>query len=150
VPGLEPGDVRRAASVRVVAGGKGINVARALSALGVEPRCMGPLGGASGRLLADLAAAEGLGAAWTWADVETRSCLILVDTQAGRATVVNEPGPRLSVDDWRRVRADVLEQAAAVRTVCLSGSLPPGVPPEELAGLCRSLVDLGRAPWADS
>jgi 1-phosphofructokinase family hexose kinase len=101
-------------------------------------------------MLADLAAAEGLDAAWTSVAADTRSCLILVDSTAGEATVVNEPGPRLSNEDWRRFRADVLEQAAVVRTVCVSGSLPAGVPPGELADLCRSLLDLGREPWVDA
>ena len=140
----------RATSERVAAGGKGVNVARALSVLGAEARCMGPLGGANGRILADLAAAEGLPAAWTWCEVETRSCVILVDSASRQATVINEVGPRLVAGDWSRVCADVIDQAALARAVCLSGSLPPGVPPEGLAALCRSLVRLGRAPWVDS
>ncbi len=150
VPDLRPGAVMRATSARVAAGGKGVNVARALSALGAAARCMGPLGGASGRILADLAASDGLHAAWTWCEVETRSCLILVDSAKRQVTVINEAGPLLLVGDWRRVRTDVLEQAAGARTVCLSGSLPPGVPSEGLADLCRSLVDSGHSPWVDS
>src|SRR5262245_3770495 len=82
VPGLRPGAVMRAGASRVAAGGKGVNAARALVALGARARCMGPLGGASGRILADLAAAEGLPAVWTWCEGETRSCLILVDSEA--------------------------------------------------------------------
>ncbi len=150
VPNLRPGSVMRATSERVAAGGKGVNVARALSVLGAEARCMGPLGGANGRILADLAAAEGLPAAWTWCEVETRSCVILVDSASRQATVINEVGPRLVARDWSRVCADVIDQAALARAVCLSGSLPPGIPPEGLADLCRSLVRLGQAPWVDS
>ncbi len=140
----------RAASARVAAGGKGVNVARALSALGAEARCMGPLGGPSGRILADLAEADGLDAAWTWCEVETRSCMILVDSAARQTTVINEAGPRFLPGDWTRVCADVLARTARAQGVCLSGSLPPGVPSEGLAGLCRSLVESGQAPWVDS
>jgi 1-phosphofructokinase family hexose kinase len=150
VPGLRPGSMMRATASRIAAGGKGVNVARALSALGARTRCMGPLGGASGRILADLAAAEALPATWTWCDVETRSCLILVDSAAREATVINEAGPRLAAEDWNRVCADVLAQMAGASAVCVSGSLPPGVPPEELAALCRSLVGAGQVPWVDS
>ncbi len=150
VPNLRPGAVMRATSERVAAGGKGVNVARALKALGAEARCMGPLGGANGRILADLAAAEGLESAWTWCEIETRSCLILVDPAAREATVINEVGPRLSAEDWKRVCSDVLGEAARAAAVCFSGSLPPGVPPEGLADLCRSLVESGHAPWVDS
>ncbi len=150
VPGFRAGETMRAEAARVAAGGKGVNVARALSVLGARSLCMGPLGGASGRMLADLASAEGLAASWTWCDVETRSCLILVDSVAGQATVVNEAGPRVPADDWKRTCQDVLARAAGAGTICLSGSLPPGVPSEGLAELCRSLVESGHAPWVDS
>ena len=150
VPGLRPGSMMRATSSRVVAGGKGINAARALVALGARARCMGPLGGASGRILADLAAAEGLAADWTWCDVETRTCLILVDVAAREATVINEAGPWLLPEDWTRVCSDVIAQSANTSAVCVSGSLPQGVPPEGLAVLCRSLVGSGRATWVDT
>ena len=140
----------RATSSRVAAGGKGVNVARALAALGAEVLCMGPLGGASGRVLAELAAADGLAAEWTWCQTETRSCLILVDSAARQATVINEAGPRLAAGDWSRVCTDVLARAAGAQAVCVSGSLPPGVSPEALAELCRSLVESGQAPWVDS
>jgi 1-phosphofructokinase len=150
VSGLLPGAIQRAASGRAAAGGKGVNVARALAALGPKARCLGPLGGANGRLLADLAAAEGLEAKWTWCDVETRSCLILVDAAEHRVTVINEPGPPLSAEDWRRVGADVLALAPEAAAVCVSGSLPPGVASDGLAALCRALVEAGQSPWVDS
>jgi 1-phosphofructokinase family hexose kinase len=152
VAGLPIGESSRAAAVRVAAGGKGLNVARSLATLGAQPVCMGPLGGASGRRLAELAEAEGLRSAWTWLDVETRTCVILVDTAAQRATVVNEPGPRLSDADWSRLTSDVLARAsvANVAAACVSGSLPPGVPPEQLAALARALVASGRPTWVDS
>ena len=150
VPDLRLGTVARAPSARVAAGGKGVNVARALAALGTGALCMGPIGGASGRILADLAAAENLAAAWTWCEVETRSCIILVDPAARRTTVINEAGPQLQPSDWNRVSAEVLARASEARAVCLSGSLPPGVAADGLAELCRSLVESGQAPWVDS
>ena len=45
VSDLRLGTVARAPSARVAAGGKGVNVARALAALGTEPLCMGRSGG---------------------------------------------------------------------------------------------------------
>lgn len=150
VPGFRAGEILRTGAARVAPGGKGLNVARALSVLGAHPLCMGPLGGASGRQLADLASAEGLDASWTWCDLETRTCLILVDSAARQATVINEAGPRLSGEDWARTRQDVLARAASAKTICLSGSLPPGVAPEAFADFCRALVEAGRTPWVDS
>ncbi|HEY1249592.1 MAG TPA: 1-phosphofructokinase family hexose kinase [Thermoanaerobaculia bacterium] len=153
VPALRPGAILRAASTRVAAGGKGVNVARGLRALGVRSLAMGPLGGASGKILADLAEAERLDAAWTWCDgIETRTCLILVDPDARQATVVNEPGPTIAADDWQLFSAGVVTAAAAASAVCISGSLPPGVAVTALAELCRSLARTwSRLPvWVDT
>jgi 1-phosphofructokinase len=159
VPELRIGDTARARGARVAAGGKGVNVARGLAAIrsgsGSEnegegrPLCMGPLGGASGRILAELAESEGLDAAWTWCEVETRTCVILVGP-AGHATVVNEPGPRLAPEDWTRLCGDVLERAKRALAICVSGSVPPGVPAAGLAELGAALVASGHAPWIDS
>lgn len=150
VPGLRLGGVLRASESLVAAGGKGLNVARALRALGAEPLCMGLLGGLTGQNLARLAEREGLRSAWTWCAGETRSCLILVDAVEGSATVVNEPGPSLGPEDWGQLQADVLTQADRVEHVCVSGSLPPGIPPAALSPLCRSLARLGKIPWIDT
>jgi len=51
VPKLALGNVHRAQQVIVAAGGKGLNVARAIRTLGGESLCMGFAGGYSGRLL---------------------------------------------------------------------------------------------------
>src|SRR4051794_28384285 len=117
---------------------------------GARPLCMGPVGGASGRILAELAEAEGLPAAWTWCQVETRTCVILVDGAAGQATVVNEPGPRLAAGDWTRLCDEILDVATRSPAICVSGSVPPGVPAGGLAELGAALVASGHAPWIDS
>ena len=150
VPSLRPGTMMRATSARAAAGGKGVNVARALAALGAEPRCLGPIGGATGRIVADLAEAEGLRSAWTWCEGETRTCVILVDSAAREATVINEAGPPLLAGDWKRFGADVLARVPGAQGVCVSGSLPPGTSPEALADLCRALGELGQPPWVDT
>ena len=53
VPVLQPGEVHRARFLRQDIGGKGINVSRALAALGVESIPIGFLGGATGRAMRD-------------------------------------------------------------------------------------------------
>jgi fructose-1-phosphate kinase PfkB-like protein len=55
VPNLTLGKVHRASETIVAAGGKGLNVARAIRLLGGESCCMGFAGGHSGHLFADLA-----------------------------------------------------------------------------------------------
>src|SRR5512132_4226494 len=92
VSGFAAGGVWRAQAVRAAAGGKGLNVARALLGLGQSMCCAGPLGGRTGRQVAALADAEGLPARWTWIGGETRTSVIVVG-DGGETTVINEPGP---------------------------------------------------------
>ncbi len=60
VPNLALGKIHRAQQLIVAAGGKGLNVARAVRTLGGESLCMGFAGGHPGHLLADLAQNEGI------------------------------------------------------------------------------------------
>jgi 1-phosphofructokinase family hexose kinase len=150
VPGLRLGEVGRATDSFIAAGGKGLNVARVVRRLGGAALCAGLLGGLSGRQLAELAEREGLPAIWTWFAGETRTSVILLDPQGGDATVVNEPGPAVTADDWVRLTADVLRAAEGNEYVCLSGSLPPGSTPQLFAELLRALVAAGQRVWVDS
>lgn len=149
LPGLTAGEVHRATQTIIAAGGKGLNVARTIKLLGGEPLCMGFVGGHTGKWLADLARTEGLNAHWTWTDVETRTCTILV-TGDGDATVINEPGLPVSSLDWERLRRDIQEQLAFVQRVCISGSLPPESPPQDFLHLLSLLVESGKQVWVDT
>ena len=149
LPRLQPGESHRARRAIVAAGGKGLNVARAVQILGGRPLVMGLLGGHSGRLLADLTAADGLAARWTATDGETRTSVIVVP-EAGEATVINEPGPALTAADWSRFVDDVVTQAQQAEVVCLCGSLPRDVPANAVADLIQGVAATGRPLWVDS
>ncbi|HEX6385023.1 MAG TPA: 1-phosphofructokinase family hexose kinase [Anaerolineae bacterium] len=149
VAGLQPGGVHRATRTIVAAGGKGLNVARAVKTLGGQPLAMGLLGGYSGRLVADLAQAEGIAAHWTPFDGETRTCVIVVP-EVGEVTVINETGPTVTPADWLRLVDDVLAQVAQADAVCLCGSLPPGVPVGAPADLIEAVAAAGKPFWVDS
>lgn len=150
VPGFREGGVWRAESVHIACGGKGVNVARAIAPLRQRALCAGILAGHTGRLAAASAAAEGLDSRWTWVDGETRTCLIL-SGEHGRTTVVNEPGASISPGDWRRFIADVRLQARTCDAVCISGSLPQGVPENGLAALIEGAAGDDRRPvWVDT
>lgn len=149
VPGFAAGGVWRAAEVTAACGGKGVNVARAVVALGHRATCVGLLRGHMGRLASESAAAEGLEAEWTWAEGESRTCVIIVGAN-GATSVVNEPGCPISAADWERFTADVAEAARSVSAVCISGSVPPGIP----EGGFRDLIDRaghhGCPVWIDA
>lgn len=149
VPDLRLGAVHRAERCLIAAGGKGLNVARAARTLGQPVQVCAPLGGLTGQQVARLATEEGFAAQWSWHSAgETRTCVLVIDPHGEDATVVNEPGPTLSVSDWQTFVATVVT-AATARIATISGSLPPGVPAEGIGALiaalqaagCRVIVD---------
>ncbi len=150
VPDFKPFEVNRSSSVLEAAGGKGINAARAARILGGDVRCAGFLAGENGRRVADLVQAEGLAAAWTWIEGETRTCTIVVDPNSGRATVVNESGPMVSADDWLHLKHEVLAAGNGAEIVCVCGSAPPGTQAEAYADFLRGILTLGVSVWADA
>lgn len=147
---LAAGTVHRATGVLLGVGGKGLNVARAACALGGEVVATAPLAGHSGRLVADLSAAEGLPAAWHWLPAgETRTCITLIHA-SGDATVINEPGETLAEVDWSGFAGHVKKLAGLAQAVAFCGSLPPGVTSASLGALARSLVSRERTVYLDT
>lgn len=131
VPGFEAGKVFRTGHTRVVAGGKGANVARALKALGGEPHLVGLVAGWTGRFIRESLQQEGIAATLVEVEGLSRTCTLLVDPGTGQATVVNEEGD-LEVSPSR---VSLLEETlddlmSRARVVVCSGSLPPALPPD--------------------
>ena len=149
VPNLTLGNVHRAEQTIVAAGGKGLNVARAIHTLGGESLCMGFAGGHSGRYLADLAKIEGLTAFWTWTNVETRTCTIVV-SQDGDATEIDEPGLPVLTSDWKQLRQDISKYISMADFVSINGSLPPNSAVDDLHQLLRILLNTGNQVWVDT
>lgn len=150
IPHLTPGAVHRATTVHLAAGGKGLNVTRAARVLGYEVLATGPLAGHAGRIVADLAVAEGLTTDWHWlAQGETRTCT-LINHDGGDTTVINEQGPTLSAEDWAGFAAHVQKIAQEARAVAFAGSVPLGVTPEALGALAHSLVTPQRTVYVDT
>jgi 1-phosphofructokinase family hexose kinase len=149
VHSLHIGEVHRAEKTLAAAGGKGLNVARAIRTLGGDPLCMGLIGGHTGDLLAELAEREGLSARWTRIHGETRTCVILV--QPGNdATVINEPGAEVGAEECRMFLNDAWTQAEHAQLVCVSGSLPPGFSVASFDMLLRGLVERRKPVWVDT
>jgi 1-phosphofructokinase family hexose kinase len=144
VPGFRPAEVTRVVERRDAAGGKGLNVARVARTLGLAVRALGPLAGATGRSIADLAAAEGIEARWAWLPSgESRICLLICDPEAQDTLVVNEQGPLVDAEGWQLFEQLVRLEAGSATAVASSGSLPPGARPERFHTLLAELaIDL--------
>ncbi len=141
---LERGRLHRVAQVREAAGGKGVNVARAVRALGGEVRVTGFLAGWNGRKFRALLAEEGLEGVFTEVPGETRECQIILGE--GHPTEINEPGPSVGLGAWHALLAGLPQGRVVV-----SGSLAPGIFSSDFATLLSSLpnkpvVDTS-GPW---
>jgi tagatose 6-phosphate kinase len=107
-----------------LAGGKGVNVARALLGLGAQARALMPLGGYTGTHVADLARAEGIEVAAVPVPGQTRMALTIQDRETERYWHYLEPGPELGEKELTRVREGFLWALEGCHTVVVSGSVP--------------------------
>lgn len=128
----------RARSTSARAGGKAVNVARLLSLLDEEVTVVAPLGGPTGRLVAEDLAAAGVPLERVASLPETRRTTAVVSDDAGDATVVSESS---SIGDWGAFLDRVASLLANADVLVASGSLPQDAPVDGFAELCR----LGRA-----
>ncbi len=120
----EPQITVRATGAIDIAGGKGVNVARALQALGGRARALMPLGGHAGQHVADLARAEGIEVASVPVSGQTRTALTVHEEETGSYWHYLEPGPELSEQERARFREGFLWAIDGCSAVIISGSLP--------------------------
>ncbi|KAA2254095.1 1-phosphofructokinase family hexose kinase [Solihabitans fulvus] len=150
VDAIRTGQTHRVQRVQQRAGGKGLNVARVLHALGQPVLATGLVGGPTGAIiLADLAAA-GVPADLVEVSTDSRRTVAVVSTSDGDATMFTEPGDTLEAEDWQRFLRHYRHLASAARVVVLSGSLPPGLPEDSYAQLARLARDAGAHTILDS
>ena len=157
VPHIVFNEMVRATKSRLDWGGKGFNVSRALQALGAESIALGFVGGATGQMLER--GLSGLGIATDFVHIagETRTNTIITSADAGqhvRYIKVNEAGPTVQAEESAAFLNRVRERVRPGDLWVLSGSLPPGVPPDFYAQIialvqereARALLDSSGEP----
>lgn len=138
-----PQDTLRATRALDIAGGKGVNVARALHALGGRARALMPLAGHSGAHVADLARAEGIEVASVPVSGQTRTAITIRDTETGKYWHYLEPGPELREPDLARLREGFLWAIEGCHTLALCGSLPCAAAAPLLPWMVRMAQEAG-------
>ena len=139
---LLQGQVNRMKSVRLFAGGKGVNVTKLLRRLGEEVTALGFLGGYTGAFILDDLKKRGVGCHFTQTAASTRTTLNIL-AEDGYVTEILEPGETVSraeLDDFLlgyRLFAD------KCGLLVLSGSLPQGAPVDFYAQLVRIAREKG-------
>ncbi|MFB7031208.1 MULTISPECIES: 1-phosphofructokinase family hexose kinase [unclassified Streptomyces] len=141
VPALTPYASHRVTQVIERPGGKGLNVARVLAALGYETVATGFAGGATGAVLRDGLAATPVRDELVETAGSTRRTVAVVDAAGGDTTQLNEPGPTVTAAEWETFRARFAALLDGAAAVALCGSLPPGIH----VGAYAELVRLARA-----
>lgn len=123
---LQEDDITRILYERWYAGGKGIDVSRALRELGGQSIALGLVGGYDGLHLEGLLINAGVMSDFTKISGETRTNIIIKEEASGRQMVISASGPEVSAGEIGQLYQHVL-QAQSMDYLVLSGSLPRGV-----------------------
>lgn len=150
VPNFRLGRRHRAVESRTVAGGKGINVARALTLLGRPVIAAGFVGGPTGTRVLEELHEESVLTDFTRIAAETRINLAVIDPTSGDQTEINERGPAVSPEEVKKLFERIGYLAGGAKICVLAGSLPPGAGDDLYARLIGDLSRRGVAVVLDA
>ena len=127
---LVDGAIHRPLGFVQVAGGKGLNVARAANRLGAEVRVAAILRGHAGKWLEESLKVEGIGGTFVWTHGESRSSLSVADRHEGTLTEFYEHGPVAPETAWVELSEAVYRLSRPGGWLTISGSMPRGLADE--------------------
>ena len=142
VPNFRLGRRHRTVEQRTMAGGKGVNIARTLKALGQPVIATGFAGGATGTHIVEQLTEESILNDFVRIREESRTNTSVLDPTTGEQTEINERGPSVSAREVELFRDKLLYLARGAAIVVFAGSLPRGVEPDLYAPLIRDLARL--------
>jgi 1-phosphofructokinase family hexose kinase len=137
VPNFQLGQRHRASVGFASAGGKGINVARALKRLGTPVVCTGLAGGRTGTLIVEDLTSEGILNDFVRIREESRTSTAVLDPTSNAYTEINEWGPEAGEDELDTLRDKLHYLTQTAEFIVFAGSLPRGVQADLYAELIR-------------
>ena len=116
VPSFTLGRRHRTVDQRTAAGGKGVNIARTLKALGLPVIATGFAGGATGTRIVEQLTEESILNDFVRIREESRTNTSVIDPTTGAQTEINERGPRVSPQEIElfRDKLTYLARGAAI------------------------------------
>lgn len=129
VESLVPGQTTRIRHEERYAGGKGIDVSRALREMGSDNVALGLVGGFGGKELEGRLLLAGVACRFTHIANETRTNIIIQDEPGDTETALLARGPEVEPSELMDF-LDVMERLPDMGFLVISGSLPPGLTPE--------------------
>lgn len=151
---FEVGRVHRTSDFYYQAGGKSINVARALTALGHRVYLLGFAGGHNGSMIRRELLRERIKHRFIPIQGESRTCYVVLDCTQRVETVINESGPEISTAEYEALWSEFRLLLPHSKLLICSGSIPLGAPVDcyahfiEAARLAsiETFVDISGAP----
>ena len=140
VPAFQIGYRHRSSDVLTLAGGKGINVARALKLLEVPVVATGLTGGRTGTRIVEELTSEAILNDFVRIAGESRTSTAVVDPTSGAYTEINEWGPEATPAELETLMEKLHYLARGADFVVLAGSLPRKVPTSFYADAIRDLA----------
>jgi 1-phosphofructokinase family hexose kinase len=150
VPNFRLGRRHRAVEQTAMAGGKGVNVARALKSLGQPVIATGVAGGPNGTRIIEQLTEEAILNDFVRIREESRMSTAVVDPTSGDQTEINERGPLVTEAELELFVDKLLYLAKGAEVCVFSGSLPRGVEADVYARLITELRKLGVTTVLDS
>jgi 1-phosphofructokinase family hexose kinase len=141
VPNFQRGQRHRASAGLPLAGGKGINVARALKALGVPVVATGLAGGQAGLRIVERLTGEAILNDFVRIEAESRTTTAVVDPTNQSYTEINEWGPTVNPEELELFDGKLRYLSQGASLVVFAGSLPRDVADDFYA---RAIHDLAR------
>ena len=139
VPNVQLGHRHRASQGLTLAGGKGINVARALKLLNIPVVATGLAGGRTGTRIVEELTAEAILNDFVRIGDESRTSTAVVDPTASTYTEINEWGPHVEAEELEFLLEKLHYLARGADAVVFAGSLPRGVAEDFYAEAIRDL-----------
>jgi tagatose 6-phosphate kinase len=127
VPNFQLGHRHRASQGLTLAGGKGINVARALKLLDVPVVATGLAGGRTGTRIVEELTSEAVLNDFVRIGDESRTSTAVVDPTAATYTEINEWGPHVEPEELAMLLDKISYLARGADMVVFAGTLPRGV-----------------------
>ena len=139
---LVVGKLNRAVSSYLEPGGKGINVSRAIKALGGNSVALGFCGGTNGRIVKDMLTSGDIHHDFVDISGQMRVNTQIIDAQGGH-TEVNEPGSKIEDADFLRLLDRMEMYLHEGNIFVLAGSTPPEFPLKNYRKLCKLIKKRG-------
>jgi 1-phosphofructokinase family hexose kinase len=143
VPNFRIGRRHRAVEQTSMAGGKGVNVARALKTLGQPVIATGVAGGPTGTRIIEQLTEEAILNDFVRIREESRTSTAVIDDTTGEQTEINERGPAVSQAELELFTDKLLYLAKGAAVCVFAGSLPRGVPDSFYADMVAELRQMG-------